>query len=219
MQVLAKSIWKVKFWGLLGVALVAIPNAYAGEWHVGPQISYASGIPDVTDLYEKNYNATHTTTYVKIRMLLPIGVAFAADYQWKSGLRADLGVGPFFMMRSDNSNNSSRENVDLTHYEMPVSATVGYSFIANGDVSPYLRAGFAYHFVSGEYYRSASPGPFAAAGIEFSRKHSARYIIEVASDQSKVEFDNFACNGTGCPSTVKLNTYDVVASFAAKFKL
>jgi hypothetical protein len=185
-------------------------------------ISFASGINDVTDLYEKNYNATHTTTYVKIHMLLPVGLSFAADYHWQSGLRADIGVGPFFMLKSDDSNNNRTRGyarVDLSHYEMPVNATVGYSFLSNGDVSPYVRVGAVNHFVSGSYYRSSSPGLFAAAGIEFSRRHSVRYVLEVASDKSKVEFDNFTCTTTDCPTTVKLNTYDVLVSFAAKFKL
>lgn len=209
--------------GLAVVGMALTASANADEWHLGPQISYASGVNDVADLYENNYNATHTYSYVKVHMQIPVGLAFAADYQWNSGLRADVGLGPFFTIkqddRSDRDNRYYDDSTDLHYYEVPVNATVGYSFIPHGSVSPYIRAGVAYHFVSGDYYRSSTPGLFAAVGLEFSRTNTARYVLEIAADQSQVEFDNLACTDPVCANTVKLHTYDVVASFAAKFKL
>jgi hypothetical protein len=207
---------------LMAGSLLAIQVQARGldEWHFGGQLSYVSGISDVTDLYEKNYNATNTYTYVKIHLLIPVGIQFAANYQWKTGLRADFGVGPaFYMSSSDSSNNSNNyAHVDLHHYEVPVSATIGYSFAPHADVSPYLRAGFAYHIAGGTYYEGSTPGLFAAAGIEFSRTHAVRYVLEAALDKSKVEFDNFNCPSSGyCAARVDLNTYNALVSFGAKF--
>lgn len=187
-------------------------SAQAEGWRLGLGPSYVSGIEEVTDLYEYNMEAGGYYDEADVDMLLPIGVAFAADYQFRSGLRIDLGLGPMFLIAGD-----------ADHFEVPISATVGFSFLPNSSVSPYVRAGFSHHFVSGDYYVSADPGLLAAAGIDFARTNSVKFTFEVASDQSEVEFDTYACPmpnpffrpcGMG---TVKLNTYDVIASLFIKF--
>lgn len=213
----SKKIMRFAILLVIGLAAAQVQARGVDDWHFGGQLSYVSGISDVTDLYEKNYNATNTYSYVKIHLLIPVGIQFAANYQWKTGLRADFGVGPAFYMNSNSSSNNYA-HVDLHHYEVPISATIGYTFAPHADISPYVRGGFSYHIAGGTYYEGSTPGVFAAAGIEFSRTHAVRYVLEAALDKSKVEFDNFNCPSSGyCASRVDLNTYNALVSFGAKF--
>jgi hypothetical protein len=184
-------------------------HAEAG-WRFGLGPSYVSGIGDVTDLYEYNMELEGYYDEVDVDMLLPVGIAFAADYHWSSGVRLDFGIGPFFLIAGD-----------ADHFEMPISGTLGYSFLPNSSVSPYVRAGFVHHFVDGDYYASADPGLLAAAGIDFARSNTVKFTFEVAMDQSEVEFDTYRCTSSfsfSCrDTTIKLNTYDVLASLYVKF--
>lgn len=193
----------------LGILALSLSTAHAGEWRVGPGVSVVTGLNDVMDLYENNYNNTHTLYKADTKWLLPFGLAVQGTYQWESGLRLDLGAGPFFMVSSDD------DNVDLDHYELPVSATVGYTFLPKATVSPYVRVGLAHHFASGEYVEGSSPGLLAAAGIEFARQSFVSFGLEVAMDDSTVEFERYS--SLGLRDTVELNTYDVLVSFYVKF--
>jgi len=187
--------------------------AYAGHWRVGPDISYVSGIDDISKLYERNYNATHSSTQADVTVVLPIGLGVQGTYTWDSGVRLDMQLGPLFRM---SSNSSQGVDPHLDHTEVPVSATLGFTFLPNSSVAPYLRAGFAYHFASGTYVRSANPGLLGAAGIEFARKSIATYSLEVATDRSAVEFDRYQ-SPPSRHDIVKLNTYDWTISFIVKF--
>jgi hypothetical protein len=200
----------MKVLAILAVAslTLGIGTAHAEGWRFGLGPSYVSGIGDVTDLYERNMEFEGYDADVD--MLLPVGVAFAADYHWSSGVRLDVGLGPMFFIAGD-----------VDHFEAPISATVGYTFMPNSEVSPYVRAGLVHHFVSGDYYASTDPGVLAAGGIDFNRASMVKFTFEVALDQSEVEFDTYRCTNqffSSCRyTTVKLNTYDVVASLYVKF--
>lgn len=170
------------------------------EWRAG--LAYASGIDDVADLYESNLDVEGFDADVDLRF--PLGLAAGVRYDWASGVRGDLALGPMFFIGGD-----------IDHFELPLSVTAGYSFLRDADVSPYVRAGVMYHFTSGDYYSSADPGLFAAAGLDFTH-----FSLEIALDRSEVEFDTFACNtaGTLCgPAVTSFNTYDVIASFFWRF--
>jgi len=194
----------------IGCLILSVPAAQAGEWRVGPGIAIVTGASDVTDLYEDNFNNTNTFYQAEVEWLLPIGLAVQGTYQWDSGVRLDLGAGPFFWLTSE-------DDIDLDHTEFPVSATIGYTFMPGSSVSPYVRAGFAHHFASGDYVEGSTPGLLAAAGIEFSRQSFVSYALEVAFDKSEVEFERFRRSPTLVRDTVELNTYDVLISFFVKF--
>jgi hypothetical protein len=106
--------------------------------------------------------------------------------------------------------------VDYHHFEAPLSATVGYTFLPNAGTSPYLRAGATYHYASGTYVEGSKPGLLAAAGVEFGRQGVAVFSVEVAYDQSEVEFERFQ-TGPLRRDIVSLNTYDWIASFIVRF--
>lgn len=187
------------------LVLAWMPAARAMEWELvewRAGLAYASGIDDVTDLYEANLDAEGFDAEVDLKF--PLGLTGAVRYDWASGIRGDIGLGPMFFIGGD-----------IDHFELPLSITVGYNFLPDSDVSPYVRGGLIHHFASGDYYASADPGLFAAAGLDFTH-----FSIELALDRSEIEFDTFACNATGTscrPAITSLNTYDIVASFLWRF--
>jgi hypothetical protein len=199
----------------LGLLVCASP-AWSGEWRVGPALAASTGIQDVSDIYEQNYNNTHTYSQVDIKSIIPVGLAVQGTYTWNSGVRVDMGLGPFFFLK-DFGDGDIDTGLDYT--EVPVSATVGYTFIPNGAVSPYVRAGGAYHITSGDYVESSSPGLLGAVGIEFMRKRLASVSLEVAVDKSKVEFERFQRLAPNVVrrTTEEIETYGTVISLIVKF--
>jgi hypothetical protein len=187
------------------LALVWMPSAGAIEWELvewRAGLAYASGIGDVTDLYEENLRIEGFDAEVDLKF--PLGLTGAVRYDWPSGIRGDIGLGPMFFIGGD-----------IDHFELPLSVTVGYNFLPDANVSPYVRGGLIHHIASGDYYSSSDPGLFAAAGLDFTH-----FSLEVALDRSEVEFDTFACNAAGAacrPAVTSLNTYDIIASFFWRF--
>lgn len=169
------------------------------EWKLG--VAYASGVKDVADLYEDNLRRAGFDANVDVKF--PVGIAGGARYDWANGVRADVGVGPVFAIGGD-----------VRHLEVPLSITAGYNFMRLADVSPYVRAGVIHHFVDGDQSTSSSPGLLAAVGLDFTH-----FSLEVALDDSKVEFDRLVCaSAQSCRlTTTKLNTYDILASFYWRF--
>jgi hypothetical protein len=192
---------KTTILALVALSLAGTSTAHALEWHLG--VAYASDVENVADLYEENLRIEGFDAEVDLQF--PLGVAVGVMYDWASGIRADGGLGPVFFIGGD-----------VDHFEVPVSATVGYNFLRTADISPYVRAGIVYHFASGDYYESSSPGVFAAAGLDFER-----FSLELSVDSSEVKFDAFACNAAGAecrPGTQEFSTYDVLAAFFWKFR-
>jgi hypothetical protein len=173
----------------------------AGAWRFEAGVAYASGIDDVADHYEQNLRLAGFDADVDVRV--PVGLDAKATYLWRSNIRADLGLGPMFFISGD-----------VNHFELPVSATIGYSFLTGMSVSPYVRAGIVYHYVDGDQYSSTSPGAIAAIGVDFER-----VTIEIATDRSEVEFDALECSEPGACrlGTRKLNTYDLIVGIYYRF--
>lgn len=188
---------------IAAILLMAVSNiAHAVEWRLG--VAYASGLSDVTDLYEENLRLAGFDANVDLKF--PVGVAAGLTYDWGTGVRADLGLGPLFLIGGD-----------VEHLEVPLSVTVGYSFLRLSHASPYVRAGVVHHFVSGDLYSSSSPGLFAAAGVDFTH-----FTFEVSVDQSEVKFDSLSCTdgaASGCRlTTTGLHTYDFLAGLYWRFR-
>jgi len=172
----------------------------AFEWRVG--VAYASGLDDVTDLHEDNLRAEGLEADVDLKV--PLGITAGVTYDWPSGMRADVTLGPTFFIGGD-----------VSHFELPLGATLGYSFDL-GDASPYVRAGVIHNFASGDYEAGSDPGLIVAAGLDFHR-----LTFEVAFDDSEVEFETAECNAnnTVCTRTTEsLNTYKVIASVFWRFR-
>lgn len=186
-------------WMLMGTSA----TADAATWRFSVDAAYVSGIDDVADHYENNLRLAGFDADVDVQF--PLGFGFGATYLWQSNVRADLGLGPMFYISGD-----------VHHFELPISATLGYSFLSNENFSPYVRAGIVYHYVDGDQYSGTSPGLLAAIGVDLY----SRFAVEIATDQSEVEFDALTCTAvaTGCRlGKTKLNTYDVIASVYYRF--
>ena len=105
---------------------------------------------------------------------------------------------------------------DIKHSEVPVSATVGYSFQRLTGFSPFVRAGIVHHFVDGDQYNSSSPGPLVAVGIDFTH-----VIVEASWDDSEVDFDKLNCNASGASCSLgdtTLNTYEFLLGVYWRFR-
>jgi hypothetical protein len=186
--------------GAFGICMLA-SGAACADWRVEAGIAYATGINDVADHYEKNLRRAGFDVDVDVRV--PVGFGAKATYLWASDLRADIGLGPMFFISGD-----------VKHFEIPISGTLGYSFLPGNTFSPYVRAGVVYHYVDGDQYSSTSPGLLAAVGVELTH-----ITFEVATDRSEVEFDALACSApNACRLTKeKLHTYDIIASVFYRF--
>jgi hypothetical protein len=185
----------------LALNISAVSLCQAQSWRFGVGVAYVTGISDVADHYEDNLRRAGRDADVDLR--LPVGFGAIATYLWRSDLRADVALGPMFSISGD-----------VHHFELPLSSTIGYSFMSGSSMSPYVRAGLVYHYVDGDQYSGTSPGLLAAVGVDL-----AHFTFEIATDQSEVEFDALACATPGaCTLTKeKLNTYDLIASFYYRF--
>ncbi len=195
----------MKIW-LAVVTLVWCGGAHAFEWRalewrVG--VAYATGLSDVTDLHEENLRASGLEADVDLKV--PLGIAGGVTYDWTSGMRVDVTLGPTFFIGGD-----------VSHSELPLAATIGYNFARDADISPFIRAGVVHHFASGDYETGSNPGLLVAAGLDFQR-----LTIEVAMDNSEIEFESVQCDAAGAnctPAVRTLNTYDVLASVYWRFR-
>jgi hypothetical protein len=175
--------------------------AHALDWRLG--VAYASGLSDVTDLYEDNLRLAGFDADVSLRF--PLGVAAGITYDWENNVRFDAGVGPVFLIGGD-----------IKHSEVPISATVGYSFNRLEPISPFVRAGLVHHFVDGDQYKSSSPGPLVAVGVDFTH-----IIVELSWDDSDVTFDKLNCNASGAQCSLgetTLNTYEYLLGVYWRFR-
>lgn len=180
-----------------------IGTADAATWRFSVGAAYATGIDDVADHYESNLRLAGFDADIDVQF--PVGFGVAATYLWQADIRADIGLGPMFYITGD-----------VHHFELPITATLGYTFLSNENFSPYVRAGVVYHYVDGDQYSGTSPGLFAALGVELY----SRFAVEIATDRSEVEFDALTCTAvaTGCRlGKAELNTYDVIASVFYRF--
>ncbi len=172
-------------------ALMLAGTANAGEWKAGVGVTYVSGISDVVDLYEDNYEAENPSTDVET-FAIPIGPSFIGRYEADSGIIFNVGLGPAFLMVGD-----------VDHTEIPISATIGYVFARDGNTSPYIRVGVVTHSVSGDYVEDSDPGTLTAIGVEFGRNGGLNWGIELSADDSTVEFEDLSKAGN-----TELETYD-----------
>ena len=183
-------------------------NVYAEGFSAGVAVTYLSGMKDLSDLYESNLENDPNVFVESDVTNIPIGVGFRGKYEMDFGLRTDFAVGPLmaFIIEEDDGDDETFDT-DFAHIELPLSVTLGYNFVPRGGVSPYIRAGFAYHLVNGDYDVSSSAGLLAAIGLEFGRGDRFVWGLEAGVDDSTVEFVDFANF-----RTVELNTVDAFLS-------
>lgn len=172
-----KIIWTISLFVLLVINFGICGSTYAGEWRFPVGLSYVSGVSDIGDLIEDNASTAYVDADVTA---IPVGITFRPYYEWDMGLGVGMDFGPVMMTVGD---------VDF--FNLPISATCRYAFLADRNVSPYVKAGVSYNIVSGDYDRSSDPGLIAAVGVEFMRNRAVGMGIEVAYNTSEIEFDDY----------------------------
>lgn len=176
------------------VFLLAVStSSYSQGWYNQIGLSFASGISEVADIYEDNLESSLFVDEVDVT-LVPIGASYSGHYQYESGLRTGLGIGPLFLILGDAS-----------HTEAPMNANIGWTFAPKEKFSPFISIGMSKHFVSGDYVSSDSAGTFFEAGFTYKK-----YGVKVVLDKSEVEFET--TNGLK-----SINSYDTVVTLFTQF--
>ena len=162
--------WMVKT-GLLGIMIGAIVvgatgKASADEFWFRVQVSYLSGFSDLVDQYKDNIDAD-------VSWSVPVGISLFPHYQWDNGLQLGVGIGPAMIIMGD-----------ATHWEVPLSLTLGYTLFPDKAISPYIRVGPSYHVAGGDFYDSSDLGVVAAVGVEFLQNEHFRFGVEGAYDSA-----------------------------------
>ncbi len=107
-----------------------------------------------------------------------MGLSYRYASQFRSGLRADFGVGPFVVIYGD-----------VSYLDMPVQATLGYTFALRAHVRPYARLGASFHINEGDYVaEKAKLGVLGALGLEIGNPGSVNFFIEAAYDSAEATF-------------------------------
>ena len=165
---------RIRVVGLIVVAaLVAAADAPANEWRGSVGLTYVSGFSKVTSWYEDEMDA-------ELSWSVPVGVSFAASYEFDHGSRLGADLGPLAMILSSSGS-------DARYFDCPVGLTYGFNFIPHGKTSPYARVGVRYHMISSDEVDESSPGLFGAVGVEFFRKSSVGLGLEFGYDGSTVK--------------------------------
>jgi len=155
----------------------------AGEMRYQINLSYVDGLDDLGDLVEENWEQEQLDAGASFAdadvIVWPVGISFSPYYQWDSGLRVGAGIGPIVLIYGD-----------VDHFELPVSARVGYALNPEGSVSPYVFAGPSYHIASGDYVDDSSIGVVVGGGVELIKSDSFVMGIEAAYDTAELDIDD-----------------------------
>jgi hypothetical protein len=151
--------------------LPATPVAADNSHYIG--FTYASGAREVWDWHDDNISLDDEDTGV-----LPMGLSYRYTSQFRSGLRSDFGVGPFVVIYGD-----------VSYLDMPVQATLGYTFARHAHVRPYARLGASFHINEGDYVsEKAKFGALGAIGLEIGNPGSVSFFMEATYDSAKATF-------------------------------
>jgi hypothetical protein len=181
-------------------------TAMAGDWRFPLAISYVSGMQDIVDLYKTNIENEIPNSSVSSAGI-PIGISFHPYYETDFGLGIGIGVGPIMYLYADASSYGSYEFTNI-----PVNADVRFNFLPKNSFAPYVRVGIRKNNASGDYVVSDEAGPYYAIGAEFRSLRRVQFGVELAKDNSKVEFyevDQYG-NRSG---TKKISPTDTMITF------
>lgn len=183
-RILFGTIRVTKFSACVLVVVSLATLANAGEMRYQMNLSYVHGLSDLGDLYEDNweweryYEGYH---YASADIFVwPVGLSFCPYYQWDSGLRVGAGIGPIVFMYGD-----------VDHFELPLSARIGYDINPSSPVSFYVFAGPSYHIASGDYVDDSNLGAVVGGGIELIKRENITLGVEVAYDTAELDIDDY----------------------------
>lgn len=183
--------------GFLCVVIGAIVMATAGgagaEFRFRLGIDYLSRFDNLADRYEDNIRVGQERSSRAVdvdSVAVPVGISLFPYYQGDNGVTLGAGIGPFaYLFTAD------PDHGHFTHWQLPLSVTLGYTFFQNGPVSPYIRAGPSYHLADGAFYDKSNWGFTVAVGVEFLKTDHSALGLEAAYDSAEVDIDNLRIGG------------------------
>lgn len=185
------------------------------DWRLPLHVTYASGFSDVTDYYERLLRVDVNA--------IPIGVAFSPyaefDYSSWTGSAVGMQIGPveFVFWDSEVTGGSGSISDSGLFLAVPLVLYYGQMFAPEKSVSPYVKIGYSYPFVSGDAVEEVSPGFFAALGVDFMRQKRVGVGLEFAIDKSTVTFkEQYDPFGNYMPEE-EIAPIDFAASFKIVF--
>ena len=141
-------------------------------------VTYLGGYSDITDIYEKyGYEFSFKN---------PIGINVLLRQDFENGLGWDFNLGPAIMIKVDDYYGDS-----ATNYFLPLEADVRYTFFPNKDITPYVRGGLRYIYVSSDTWDSDGLGFGAAVGVEFNHTKSFSYGFELSVSTAEIKADAY----------------------------
>jgi len=163
-------------------AAVQLP-VEAVDWRFPVAISYSTGFVDVKDAALDYYRAQGWA--VDEDVFVPVSVMFMPYVEFDSGIGVGASVGPPMFVAVEETVGTD-ESTDLS-YIVPIGAHVRYTFLRDGNISPYARLGISYPIAGGNMIDGSTPGVLAGVGAEFLRTKKVGFGIEAAYDSSEVK--------------------------------
>jgi len=195
-------------WGWGMVVLVGMPatirgaedeTGLSGRIRVG--LTYASGITEVGDEIE-DYLESRPGVEVD-RFEWPVGLTLSGGPEYSFGnaigaLGLELRFGPPIVSAVDLPDDT------FVSVLLPLGGGLRYTFLPEGNVSPYLRVGLCYIVTAGddEFIEDGEVGFDGAVGVEFLRAKRVGVGIEVAYNSAEVKVANKNVEAIGFNASV-----------------
>jgi hypothetical protein len=157
------------------VIIVGVRIADAEEWRLPLMVTFVSGFSKLSDQIKENLEYDYYGTVEEIGGL-PVGLSFHPYYEYDSGLGIGGGVGPVMMIAGE-----------AFVYNIPVNASVRYSFTPQSKSTAYIRIGGGYHYAGGDYIEGSGVGFIGAIGMELMRDRAVGIGIEVGYDNGFIK--------------------------------
>jgi hypothetical protein len=187
--------------GVRAVAFIVIalfPSTRAAvDWRFPVGIGFAAGAYEVKDALG-SLGGGSTWLYQNYDYddeVLPACLVFHPYAEFDFGLGIGLDIGPmtlhWIVEEYDDGYDvfADRESESGLGIVLPIGASVRYTFLRAGNVSPYARLGVQYPLVNGGHLEQGMPGALGAVGVEFFRKKRVSLGVEVAYDSSEIEVE------------------------------
>jgi hypothetical protein len=119
---------------------------------------------------------------------VPVGLSLHPYVEFDFGLGIGASIGPTSLLFIE------ERYYGWTYYEqtsfnwlVPIGLDARYTFMREKAVSPYVRAGFRYPVLGGDFFEGGRIGPFGAVGVELWRSRRVGLGIEAAYDGSEMD--------------------------------
>jgi opacity protein-like surface antigen len=160
-------------------------------------LTYLGGFSDITDVYENNgYDLSFKN---------PVGINFMVRQEFSNGLGWDVNLGPSILIVIDSTYGSYSES--STDFILPIEADVRYTFFPNKDITPYVRGGLRYMFVSSDTWENDGLGFGVGVGVEFSHTKSFSYGIELSASTAQLKYETYNMEDTAKPCKFCVSVY------------